>query len=76
MDGGKMSYINNAAYKKICEDNPGLSDYVNYVRHNDVMRAYSAGHDDGYKEGYDASLHPLPPLYDDEDRLVSAEGRP
>ena len=71
-----MSYIDNAAYNKICESNPGLSDYVNNLRHNDVMQAYKSGHDDGYREGYDAALRPRPPFYDDEDQLVSAEGRP
>ena len=76
MDGGKMSYIDNAEYKKICIKYPGLSDYVDYMRRNDAAQAYTAGHDDGYREGYSAALRPRPPFYDDEDRLVSAEGRP
>ena len=64
-------YIDNNKFDEICNRYDGLADYVEDIIRAREAIAYKEGYRDGYKDG---SRLPHPPLYDDNDELVFADG--
>ena len=57
-------YIDKIAFAAICNTYPGLYEYVR------------AREEKAYREGYrDGCSLPRPPIYDEEDNLITAGGR-
>lgn len=64
-------YIDNNKFDEICEQYPGLADYVEGIIRAREQIAYREGYQDGYNDG---SRLPQPPYYDDDDEFVLARG--
>ena len=64
-------YIDNNKFDEICIEYPGLADYVEDIIRAREAIAYRDGCHNGYKDG---SRLPHPPLYNDDDEFVFADG--